>query len=360
MALLATSTWRICFWGFSLVNIASALVLAPLAAQALRGAADDRTPGLPAREVFVLGSLVALSPAVALLFDLGQLSLVIGVSLLTALVLKTRGRPILAGIALAVAAIKPSTTLPFLLLFGRRTDRPTWITLGVTTLGLCLITGRPNAWPGQIRSLVAQIEKNTQIGGENDYTFANQNNAETMIGFDHTFYRLGMRDRNLIRVLEVVAVCIVGGWLFWNVTVTSSFSWGAACSLVSAYSMLFFYHRVYDAVILIVPVIYAAQSARSAPRPARLWFFVAGLACFVTLFVPGRLFKWGLPASLEWSGLRGWAFQALLLPWATWALLIAFCCHVIAEQKLRATQVGTAPARESGNSCAYGQPLAAP
>ena len=97
--------------------------------------------------------------------------------------------------------------------------------------------------------------------------------------------------------------------------------------------MLFFYHRTYDAVVLVLPIVYAANRARSATRSARPWYTVAALACLAVQYTPGRLFKWGLPRSLEWGGIRGWAFfQALVAPWATWWILIALVVLVLAER----------------------------
>src|SRR6266566_2587174 len=107
--------------------------------------------------------------------------------------------------------------------------------------------------------MVHRIEVLSEPGKVNDYSFQGARN-ESIIGFDHLFYRLGLRDRRLIRTLQYLAVAASGLWVAWQVVV-ARLPRGAACSLVALYSMVFLYHRDYDTLILALPLVYCAAGA---------------------------------------------------------------------------------------------------
>ena len=148
---------------------------------------------LSAWEIMILGCAVAFSAATTSCLDLGQLGLLVSGFLLGALAAQAYALPILAGLSLTISALKPTTTIPFLLLFHRRADARSWIALAVLTLGLCLWTGRPTDWPRQLQHVMKTIRQSNEPGGPNDYSFANTDNPDTRIGLDHTLYRLGLR-----------------------------------------------------------------------------------------------------------------------------------------------------------------------
>ncbi|MGC8640554.1 MAG: glycosyltransferase 87 family protein [Isosphaeraceae bacterium] len=322
----------------TVINIALALSLAPLSVLALRGRMGTDGVRLSSWEILILGNTVAFSPSTTLCVLLGQLPLIVTGFLLLALAAQSHAQPILAGIGLAVAAVKPTTTMPFLLLFHRWADARSWIALVVLTLGLCLLTGRPTDWPHQLQSVMKTIRQSTEPGGPNDYTFANTRNAHTRIGLDHTLYRLGLRDQRRIGVIAGAIIAAVGGWLVWEMFFNRVIPRDGMLCLVALYAMLFFYHRIYDSVLLALPFVYSANRTRVATGAARLGYGVTALACLAVLYTPSRLLESGLLNSLEWGGVRGWAFQALVTPWATWWVVIGFVFLVLAERLGRDAQ----------------------
>ena len=46
----------------------------------------------------------------------------------------------------------------------------------------------------------------------------------------------------------------------------------AVCSLVTLYSVVFFYHRIYDTVILTLPLVYCVGRARIEQGRSRRYF----------------------------------------------------------------------------------------
>jgi len=262
--------------GWTILNLLACASLVPLAQWAL--AAQQRLGDSNAsevgaeeslREVNVLGLTAALliSDASVLTLGIGQLSIVVALALFAALAAQARGRPVVAGIFLGLATVKVGTMLPFLLLFCRKADRWTWVMLGGTTLVLCLATGAATALPGRLATVLTRINQLESPGQVNDYTFEGFH-SQNILGFDHAFYRLGLRNRTAIRVAQYGALLLLGGWVARKVLVRSQLPRPAACSLVALYSMVFFYHRNYDAVILALPLVYAAnQAGRARPGP---------------------------------------------------------------------------------------------
>jgi hypothetical protein len=262
----------------------------------------------------------------------GQLGLFTTLALLAALDFQCKGRPILAGACLALATVKVATMLPFLILFHRKADIPSWISLSVITLGLCLAPGRPTSLPGQIASMARRIEVLSSPGKVNDYSFEGPQN-ESMIGFDHLFYRLGVRDRGLIRSLQILAVAAAGVWVTWQVW-SARLSRGAACSLVALLSIVFLYHRDYDTPILALPLIYCAQRARAETGPARRLLACCAAATYIIFYLTLPVMILLTRKSQGW-GVTGHLVQASLLPFATWFVLLIAAGIVIAESLSR-------------------------
>ena len=219
---------------------------------------------LPVTQLVAMTAALAVSDSFIRGLYAGQLWLLTAFLLIAALDAQARGRPIVAGVCLALATVKVVTMLPFLVLFHRRADVPAWISMGCVCLGLCLATGRLDALPGRLTNMAHRIEALGAPGMVNDYSFAGTQN-ESLIGFDHLFYCLGLRDRLLIRRLQYLAVAAVGLWVAWQVVITR-LSEGTACSLVALFSMVFLYHRDYDTLILTLPLVYCGWSSRGGNR----------------------------------------------------------------------------------------------
>src|SRR5262249_32620759 len=142
----------------------------------------------------------------------GQLSIVAAVALVAALDAQGRGRPIWAGVWLTLASIKTATMLPFLLLFLRRSDLKTWITLACGVIFLSLLGNKPIELPGRVELMLQHIKELEQPGMVNDYTFEGTQHV-TMLGFDHALYRLGLRDRAWIRVGQWLILLALTVWV---------------------------------------------------------------------------------------------------------------------------------------------------
>jgi hypothetical protein len=50
------------------------------------------------------------------------------------------------------------------------------------------------------------------------------------LGFDHLAYRLGMRERTALAVIQFVALGLIGGWLAWEVIAGSLADPALECS----------------------------------------------------------------------------------------------------------------------------------
>jgi hypothetical protein len=240
--------------------------------------------------------------------------------LLLALAAQGRARPILAGICLSLATVKFVTMIPFLTLFLRRADRWAWAALMASVLGLCALTGRLSELPSHLAILAHRADELAAPGRVNDYSFEGTQN-ESIIGFEHLFYRLGMRNRRLIRFSQFVALLAVGGWVAHRVLV-GNIPRPAAASLVSLYSLLFLYHRDYDTVILALPLAYCAGRVSVTAGHLRRLYTACGALVLAVLFMNAAylnaLTRLSLPR-------EGWArlIQLAVLPYPTWLILLA-------------------------------------
>jgi hypothetical protein len=274
-----------------------------------------------------LSAVLAVSDASVTTLCTGQLSVFTAAALLAALVCRGRGYPVWAGVFLAIATVKIGTMLPFLLLFCQKSALRTWTALGTVVAGLCLASGSPTELPRRAAELLARIDERQAPGQVNDYSFQGPVN-ETILGFEHTFYRLGIRDRTLIRVAQFGALLLLGVWVARRVWATPAFPRAAACSLVAIYSSIFLYHRRYDTVVLVLPFVYSVARARSSPAPARWFFTAAALAILSVWYLKEGPLEAVYRLSLE-SDLGGRLLQATVLPYATWMVLFAMVCLAI-------------------------------
>lgn len=313
-----------------ILNVAACVALPLLAQHALlaqerlggsAGGAAGASWRLPGAVLAGLGAAFLLSGASVTTLLLGQLSLLEAVALVAALAAQGRGRPAWAGAALALATVKVATMLPFLLLFLRKPDWRGWLSLAAVSLALCLAGGSPLALPGRAVTLLDRIKELEAPGRVNDYSFEGPKHVD-MMGFEHAFYRLGLRDRTLIRLAQYAAVLLLGAWVARQVLARGRLSRAAACSLVALYSTVFLYHRLYDTVILIVPLVYSAAQARLARGTARGLFVGCAVATLVVMYLDIRILGAVDRLSFE-TGFGGLALQAVVLPCATWLVVLA-------------------------------------
>ena len=345
LAFFAWPTAQVGYVVWLLLNLTTAIGLGLLAQRALADPHDPSICRIDPLEATVLGLSIALSPSVVVVFDVGQLALLIVGLILTSLVLRQVGRPGAAGLFFTLAAMKPTVAAPFLLLFIGRAYARFWTILVLGTALLVLITSQGLVrLPNQMLRLGHSLAQQSGPGGLNDIDCKNESH-ESIIGFDHALYRLGLQDRTLARLGQLILVVALGVPLGCLVT-GGRLSWPAKCSLVAAGSLLFFYHRLHDLSILVLPMVYSAYRARVVPRSFRVPYVIAGVTCLGTLWLPGRVFKLLTPRSFEWGNLAGWSFRGILLPWATWGVLIIIATILFSELRSSQSEQQTQPMAE--------------
>jgi len=337
--LFAALPVRISLGLWTSLNVASSLGLIALARCALL--AQDRLDAAenPEQQAALgrLGLVDMAGLAVCLIFSeaslkgflLGQLSVFVAVMILIAPTAQGRGRPILAGICLSLATVKFVTMIPFLVLFLRRADRSTWAVLIAVVLGLSVPIGRFSELPARAAALAHRAKDLAAPGKVNDYSYEGTRN-ESIISFEHLFYRLGMRDRDWIRYAQVFALLTVGAWAAYLVILKDLPRPAAAC-LVSFFSLLFLYHRDYDTMILALPLAYCAGKVRVTTGPARWLYTACGLMAIAILYADALFLRLLTQRSLGWET-WGRLVQATVLPYATWLILLAMLLLALATR----------------------------
>jgi hypothetical protein len=339
-ALFAILPLRISLAVWTAGNVLACLSLVPLALRALQARADR--PGCrdePGAHPWRLAPLATAGLAICLSFSddslmgfyVGQLNVLVTVALLAALIAQGQARPVWAGLWLYIASSKIGTMLPFLLLFLRKADRWTWAVLAALVIASCALTGRLSELPGRLATMVDRVEELSAPGKVNDYTYEGPRNA-SIIGFEALFYRLGMRDRAIIRNAQYGAVLTIGASVVYLV-LWKRLPRPAASALVALYSAVFLYHRDYDMVILVLPLVYSVCQGRAAPGRGHWLFTALGSIAIAILYLNAFLLGPLANSTRDW-GFWGRLVQATVLPYATWFLVFAMFTVVLGERSL--------------------------
>jgi hypothetical protein len=335
-ALLATvpAEWSARAW--SLVNLAGILVLVELCRRCLNAQAAlteveaDANRTISREETVGIMAVVALSNSSLVGLHTGQVSLLTAVSLLIALRAQAQGRPLLAGFALAVATTKVQTMLPFLILFVRKNDLRTWpfLIAGVTIL--CLAATPLSDLAHRLQEMLARINYHNAEGRVNDYSYSNTFRYD-IISLSHVFYGLGIRDRKVIWIAQLTLIGILGAALTAEIAWRRRIARRAACSMVACFSMLFVYHRVHDAIILALPLVYATARAHSTRGLARWLFISTVVAVLLVMNLPAQVQS--RIQGLSWLlGAFGGPVRAFVVPYAAWGTLAALACLWLAAR----------------------------
>ena len=325
------------FYDRAFLNPPSAVPLFELFAAAPRGAAEVGwfaanfvaaaglvwaaraavAPGLPAATAWLLTAAVATSEAISLNADAGQLGTAAALALALAVAARRLGRPGAAGVLLGLATVKAGTLVPFLLLLQRRADRATWLALAATAAGLCLLGGPVTEQWARCGHLLDRLAEYSAPGATNDFATTGPF-GESIVGLDHLAARCGVADRTAARLVQVAglaALCAAIG------VAARRGRDAAAAALAGGVGLLFLYHRLYDAGVLALPLVYAADRARLAGWPRRGWSVAAAGLLFGAMAVPRDwLYEWQNDAEL------GAAARAALLPAVTWLTLGGLAC----------------------------------
>jgi hypothetical protein len=330
-AALALLPFRTCLIVWTALNAVACLALVGLSARVVcgRAAPGASESGLDPPSLGVLSSAVALSFAARYGIDLGQLAVLTAIALVGAVLARSEGRWFAAAVCLAVATVKVGTMLPFLLLFCSRGDRKTLVALAAISLTMVLAATPVAAVPRRIQEMAGNI---TQLDlNVNNYEYVNTSSVE-IFGIDHALYRLGLRSRPLIRLGQALVLVGLGAWVGFEVVPKDRLPCGAKVSLVALYAELFLYHRVYDTVLLALPLVYAAGWSRLERGCGRIPPVVVGVAVLGVMYL-----RLGWLRTLTTFSLRvgppGRVIQASLLPYATWSILLAMVCLGLANRR---------------------------
>jgi hypothetical protein len=274
--LLALVPQPISLLGWTVLNAGAAMLLVWVAYRMLRSQDYPYTVTLPYRTLQGLSVVTALSLPCHFSLRLGQFTFLITVCLILALLAQSRGREIVAGIVYGIATIKINTALPFLMMVLNRQYWRFWLTMSVSVLVLSLAVPGPERFLPWMQQSLGNIVTLAQPGKINDYSVLSSD-FHNMIGFDSILYHAGLGDRNLIRMGQMIAMLLLGGWIVWKVVRQPMGTRAEIIAIVSLYAMVFTYHRVQDGVILAIPLVYVVSQLQEAGH-SRRWFVMAMLA----------------------------------------------------------------------------------
>jgi hypothetical protein len=306
--------------GWALASAGLALALVPLANRVLargRAVEPESPPPLPGDLAALLTVALVNSTGSTLGLLAGQFSALTAFATLIALSARQGGRPLSAGASLAVAAFKPATVIPFLPLFARKADRATWFGLAAVSLALAAVAVPPGAIKERVVNDLRQIRVSGEPGGVNDYEPSTAASAD-MISFNHGLSRLGFHDRRLVSAAQALGA---GALLSLAAVVGVRRPFPVAAAVAACGSMLFLYHRVYDTVILALPMALAASLARTSAGGRR----AVAVGCAALLLAAANLPR-DLMIDLTRQTLDGGSgvrfVRAAVLPYATWAIAL--------------------------------------
>lgn len=323
-------------------NVLGYLALVPLAQRTISALPDERPARSPPWILAVLAAAVVLSYTCRFGLLMGQVSVFVVLVLMAALYAQARGRPVLAGLPLALATVKPGTLIPFVLLSLR--DRRGWLTSAVALPAFCLLfallTNPPLSLVERCRECLANIQKRSQAGGYNDYSFDNRMSHAGIVSLDHAFYCVGLRDRGLIAGLQLAVLAAIGLWLAWRFTTDRRLPPMAAAAMVACYSCVFLYHRFHDLIILVIPLVYATGRSLEERGAARWLYSACVVAVLGALYL--RVGWLGTLSENLDDGLGGRLLGIFVLPYVTW-LVLGVLFGIAAAERLRHTD-GLLPA----------------
>ena len=294
-ALLPLREAQALWYGFNLIALVLALRLSQLIVKAPRGnrrasllvRRRARHAGRPARGRHDLG------------VDAGQLVVWTTLAIYAGIRALDLGRQVPAGLAFVASSLKITTSLPFLLLpFERRSWRVLVVFgVGVAALSLCLYP--PGQLLGMEKNHLANVAAAREVGEINDYSYEGPYHDD-MLGLEHWLYCLGMRDAKAISGLQLGILAVIGLGLFWDFRVRARpRDERLLAVLLCLYSCIFLYHRSYDGVILMLPLLYCVVRAREAGQGRAVLYKAMATGCSWCSTSPGEGCCSGSPTGRE-------------------------------------------------------------
>ena len=324
------------------LNFLGSLLLVPLALKIVESDQDWQGSTDP-ETAAVLTATVVLSIGSFSNMRLGQLSILTALAILYGLRLRDQGYPVLSGVCLAFATFKIATLIPFLLLLTltrRKSDLVVWGSLVIMVLILSLTAVPTHLLADRLHDNLRNILHYCEEGEINDYTVKTDSHFG-IIGIDRALYCLGLRDRAAIRIAQYSMLGVMMAGLAVIIHRRRSVSSSCAYSLVSCCSMIFLYHRVYDTVILALPLCYTIHRARFGAGCTRRFSAMAALCLLGAMQASGdiRIYNW-INSMGPWSRL----LQALVLPASTW-LIVASMLFIVMDARLKSKLPTSHPQR---------------
>ena len=309
-------------------SVVATVALIPLARRCLLSRSETSRFDLDGPALWVLTAMFSVSISLHVAIKEGNMSVLVTLCILLAIVLQSRGQGVAAGFCLALATIKPQTLLPFLMLFLRRSDLRTWVTLAVVSLLLCA-AGSPIAEiPARFRGEIANVKKLTEFGAVNDYSFEAPVD-HNIIGLNRLVYCLGMRDRVAIQWIHVSLNAALGIWLLTLALRPRGFPRDAFLAILSLYSLVFFYHRHYDLAMFAIPLVYCASRVRSSRPLERRLCFASLVIMLAVMDIHPSSVQVVLQKIFTGNGLWERLGEAFVIPYFIWAILAVMVCLTI-------------------------------
>ena len=320
-ALIAMPSFRVSLVVWTLVNSVLAFSVIWQARRVLSLQDGGELSRLSHAELAALATAFGLSDASMATIQLGQLSLVATALILLALEFQARRRPRAAGVAFGLSLMKVGTVLPFLLVFLRRKDWKSWTALAATVAALILLGGQPTRLFGDLRSMLHYIGELAKPGRVNDISYQGPY-CEWILGIDHLAYRLGVRDRMLLSLTQFAVLAVLGAWLAWDIG-KQRITRAQAIVLVSLYSVIFLYHRLYDTVMIAPALVYAVEEARRRRGKNHILLVGAVVSMLALLYMRRK----SLATLTVWvtshHGTAASLVEMFVLPYATWLILLS-------------------------------------
>jgi vacuolar-type H+-ATPase subunit I/STV1 len=101
--------------------------------------------------------------------------------------------------------------------------------------------------------------------------------------------------------------------------------------LVALYSAVFLYHRLYDMIVLCLPLTYVLGRAWAERGRARLAYTLCAAAILGVLHLRTGMLLSLTERYADSASLGGRLIEAFVLPYGTWLVLLAILCLAAAE-----------------------------
>ena len=141
--------------------------------------------------------------------DAGQFVIWTTLRIYAAIHALARKREVTAGMTLAAASLKITTSFPFLLLLLGRIHWKAWIAFAAVLTLLCLCLYPPGRLAGLAAGQIENVRQARQVGEINDYSFSGPYHDD-MLGLEHWLYCLGLRNHGVISLLQRGIVFVIG------------------------------------------------------------------------------------------------------------------------------------------------------